>query len=145
MAIASKRKKIVVDSSVVVKWLLSQNEKYVEKALILLEHIQKGYVKCLAPELVKYEVANAILNKKVSFDIAELAFSTFYRIPIQYFIFFEELTTEAYSVAEANKITFYDASFMALAVRQDAVLVTDNPKHQDKKISGLKVISLKDY
>lgn len=144
MATASKTK-IVVDSSVVVKWLLSKNEKYVENALVLLEQIRKGSVNCLAPELVKYEISNAILNKKVSSDIAELALSTFYRIPIQYFLFFEELTKEAYKIAEANRITLYDSSFMALALREDAVLVTDNPKHQDKKISGLKVISLKDY
>lgn len=144
MATASKTK-IVVDSSVVVKWLLSKNEKYVENALVLLEQIRKGSVNCLAPELVKYEISNAVLNKKVSSDIAELALSTFYRIPIQYSLFFEELTKEAYKIAEANRITLYDSSFMALALREDAVLVTDNPKHQDKKISGLKVISLKDY
>jgi predicted nucleic acid-binding protein len=41
-------------------------------------------------------------------------------------------------------MTYYDASFVALARIENAVLVTDNPKHQAKQLA-VKVISLKDY
>ena len=41
-------------------------------------------------------------------------------------------------------MTYYDASFIALAKQEDAILVTDNPKHQTK-ISGVKVVPLGEY
>ena len=47
-------------------------------------------------------------------------------------------------IAESAGITYYDASFMALAKQEKATLVTDNPKHQ-RKIQGIKVIALKNY
>lgn len=46
-------------------------------------------------------------------------------------------------VNETN-ITYYDASFIALAKLENAQLVTDNPKHQGKT-TEVKVIALQDY
>ena len=51
---------------------------------------------------------------------------------------------ETYKIGEKSKITYYDACFVSLAKLLNAVLVTDNPKHQ-AKIKDIKVISLKDY
>ena len=126
------KKKIIIDSSVIVKWLLSHNEQNLKQAHSLLTHIKKGQVECFTPELAKYEIGNAILNKKISNDIAELAFSTFYRLPIRFISETNKAATYAYQLAEDHRITYYDAAFMALAKEQDAPLVTDNVKHQAK-------------
>lgn len=43
-----------------------------------------------------------------------------------------------------GSLSNYDASFAALAKRENAVLVTDNPKNQ-VKIKGVKVVPLEKY
>lgn len=50
----------------------------------------------------------------------------------------------AYQLAGEAEVTYYDASFMALAKQYDALLVTDNFKHQGK-LPGIRVLALKDY
>ena len=52
---------IIVDSSVVVKWLSADNEKYLSQADKLLFEVEKEKVRLYAPELAKYEVTNALL------------------------------------------------------------------------------------
>lgn len=72
--------------------------------------------------------------------------SVLYAIPITFVSFDEELARETLEIAYANKITYYDASFIALAEQLGANLVTDNPKHQRvSKAVKIKIIALKDY
>jgi len=71
--------------------------------------------------------------------------ATYYSFPIQFVPQDLQQAQDATKIANENQITYYDASFMALAKEQKAVLITDNPKHQKRKITGLTVISLKDY
>jgi len=52
---------IIVDSSVVVKWLSADNEEYLTQADKLLFEVEKEKVRLYAPELAKYEVTNALL------------------------------------------------------------------------------------
>lgn len=140
---ATKRK-IVIDSSVIVKWLLSQNEDHIKQAQKLLDEIRQGKVVCFAPELVKYEIGNAILNKNVPAIISDLAIDTFYRLPVNFIAETNEFAYSSFQIAAEYKITYYDASFISLAQQENAILVTDNIKHQGKA-SNIKVISLKDY
>lgn len=139
-------KKIVVDSSVIVKWLNKQGEEYLDKADKIIRDAHNGQIILITPELAKYEIGNALLfSKKVSVKDSEISFRSLYLLPIKFITLSEKLARETYKIAQEQGITFYDASFMALAKEQKADLVTDNPKHQNKKISGLSVISLKNY
>ncbi len=138
-------KPVVVDSSVTVKWINQIDEQLLEQANKVLSDAQFGSISVLAPELSKYEVGNAILKKKLSIPKAYESLGTVYQLPIVFIPQSEELSKETYKIAQDHGVTYYDASFMALAKEQKADLITDNPKHQDKKISGLKVISLKNY
>ena len=137
-------KPVVVDSSVTVKWINEINEKLLVQADELLADAQAGSVNLLAPELSKYEIGNALLNKKLSFLQAYQSLSTVYQLPITFVPETEELANETYRIAQQGSITYYDASFVALAERENAILVTDNIKHQGKD-SNIKVVSLKDY
>ena len=62
----------------------------------------------------------------------------------------EELANLTYQMAyrarqnNVTALTYYDASFVALAQQEGAVLVTDNPKHQTK-ISDVEVIPLEKF
>ncbi len=139
-------KRLVIDSSIIVKWLHQQEERYLDNADKIIKDVNIGDAALITSELAKYEIGNALLlSKKVPLKDARVSFESLYLLPIQFVVQSEDEAREAYRIAHENKITYYDASFMALALRQDAILVTDNPKHQNKKISGLKVISLKNY
>lgn len=136
---------LVVDSSVIVKWLHQKNEQNLAQANKIIEHSQSGNVKLLAPELAKYEVGNALLfSKKLTLDEASILFSSLYSLPIQFIAQSEETANETYKIAREGNITYYDASFVALAKKEKAILVTDNPKHQAKQLD-VKVLPLKDY
>ena len=137
--------KLVVDSSVIVKWLNQQDEKLISQADKILSDAQDQNVMLLAPELAKYEIGNAmLLHKNISVSEAEIIFKDLFLFPIQFIDQSEDLANETYKIAKDSKITYYDASFMALAKQEKAILVTDNPKHQGKAID-IKVIPLVEY
>lgn len=142
---ANNKQLIVIDSSVALKWLNRKEEEFLAKADKILKDVEKEKIYILMPELAKYEIGNALLNKGSELPLLNLALEKFYDIPIQFVIEDFEIAKLTMEIAQNCKITYYDASFMALAVKLNADLVTDNPKHQKKKIVGLKVISLRDY
>jgi len=142
---ANNKKLVVIDSSVTVKWVNRKEEEFLSQADLILKDVEKGKIHILMPELGKYEVGNALLNKGSEPALITLALEKFYDIPIQFVSEDLELAQSAIETARRYKITYYDASFISLAEKLHADLVTNNPKHQKKKIAGLKVISLKDY
>ncbi len=137
--------KIIVDSSVIVKWLSEQDEERLEHADKIIKQAQNNKAILLVPELAKYEIGNAlVVHKDISIGEASIVFENLFSFPIQFVSQSYELVNETYKIAKNTRITYYDASFMALAKQENAVLVTDNPKHQ-RKLKGVKVIALKDY
>ncbi len=136
---------LVIDTSVAVKWLNQDNEDSLKQADKILEEAKDGQVELLAPEIIKYEIGNALLyGKKIaSEDIKEL-FNLFYSLPINFVTESKENAVETYKLALSLGITYYDASFLSLAKQYDAILVTENIKHQGKS-EKIKVKSLQDY
>lgn len=135
---------IVVDSSVIVKWLNTKNEANVEKADRILKDAQLGKIDLIAPELSKYEIGNALLNKSLKLSQALDALATSYNLPVTFVPESQDLAFETYRMSQKFAITYYDASFVSLAELLDATLVTDNPKHQ-AKVKGVEVLPLKNY
>ena len=137
--------KIVVDSSVIVKWLNTDNEQYLEQADKILKEARDGKVEIIAPELSKYEVGNVLLfGKKLTSGQANIPLYWLFHLPITFIPQSEELSNKTFSMADHLKITYYDAAFLALAKQEEATLVTDNLKHQGKS-SAVKVVALKNY
>ncbi|MBN1462423.1 MAG: type II toxin-antitoxin system VapC family toxin [Paludibacteraceae bacterium] len=137
-------KKVVIDTSVFAKWLVSEGEKYLDKADEILNDLETGKVTIFAPELSKYELGNVFWKRSLDLSDTENVISTMYSIPITFISDNKDLTTASYKYATRLKITYYDAAFIALAEYLNAVLVSDNLKHQGK-VEGIKVIGLKDY
>ena len=141
----TKITQLVIDSSVIIKWLNKVEEKYISQADKLLDKLKNGEIHISVPYLVKFEIANALLKgKKLSLSEAADALDAFNKLPLMYLDLDLELMITSYEIAEKYNITFYDASFIALAYKLPALLITDNPKHQ-KKFEKVKVIPLKDY
>lgn len=138
-------KKIVVDTSVIIKWLNTDNEKGLEQSDKLLQKTRGGEIELFAPELAKYEVGNVLLKCKQLTPVqTKISLATVYALPITYVADSKESAEETYLLAHNLGITYYDASFMTLAKQNGAILVTENIKHQAKS-EGIKVISIKDY
>ena len=136
---------LVIDTSVAVKWINQDNEENIDEVNRILEDVRNGQVELLAPELLKYEIGNALLfGKKIASEDIKDLMSIFYSLPITFITADQDLANSTYKLATTHGITYYDASFMSLAKQYDATLVTDNIKHQGKD-SDIKVIALKDY
>lgn len=134
----------VVDSSVIVKWLVAEKEEWMEQALKLLERVKRGTVEVAAPVLAKYEVVNVVKHKILTDPEKTLCIENLYDLPIKYFDVSRKQARQGREIAEKMSITFYDAVFMELAQRLDATLITANPKHH-KSFRGVKVVDLKNY
>lgn len=137
-------KQVVIDSSVTVKWLNQIDEGLLDQADKLLSDAQAGSVSLLAPELSKYEIGNALLKKRLDLPMAYESLGTVYQLPLTFVPESEELAKQTYKVALRDGITYYDASFIALAQQENATLITENIKHQGKS-RGITVTSLRDY
>jgi predicted nucleic acid-binding protein len=136
---------LVVDSSVIVKWLNKDNEEHIQNSDKLLNETREGRIELLAPELAKYEIGNVLLlGKKLIFSEAAKSISALYSIPLTFIEESKELAVQTYALAEDLGITYYDASFLSLAKQYDASLVTSNFKHHGKA-HDISVVNLKDY
>ena len=137
--------KLVVDSSVIVKWLSKDKEEHLNQADKILKDAQNGKVVLIAPELAKYEVGNVLLfSKKLTSKQGVMVLAQFFNLPITFITESEELAKETYNLAFDLGVTYYDASFISLAKKYDATLVTENIKHQGKS-KDIKVTPLQDY
>lgn len=139
-----KKQKILVDASVMIKWLRLEREDYLEQADKLFKDFQQGKVELYAPELAKYEVGNVLVKRKLVPDEAKTSLATYYSLPINFIPETPELAKEAYQFANELNITYYDGTYLSLAKEINATLVTENIKHLGKT-TKVKVLSLVNY
>lgn len=140
-----KKKQVVIDSSVIVKWLSSFNEEHLEQADQILTDAQLGKIEMISCELAKYEVANALLKGR-SLDLpqAKSSLATLYNLPISFISEDRESAQTSYEIGKQLNISYYDATFLSLAKKLGGILITDNLKHQGKT-TDVKVIPLAKY
>ena len=136
--------KIVVDASVVVEWFVE--EGYGGKALIIRDPFIEGLVDIAVPSILYFEVLNALKYsgafgedelKRIARILEDYQF-TAYQLEGAY----AEKTVE---VAMRKGMTIYDASYVALALIEEADLYTADEKLLTKT-RGLKMVKhLKDF
>lgn len=137
--------KIVVDSSVVIKWLVADKEEHIDRADALLRDQETNRIALFAPELTKYEVGNVLLKGKILEPrVAVDATTSLYSLPIHFVAESWALAVHTYAIAHRHGLTYYDAAFLALASTLRATLVTDNVKHQGK-VTSVPVVPLAEY
>ena len=138
-------KKLVLDSSVMVKWLNKTDEDNIKQADAVLKDTQMGKVVLLAPELAKYEIGKALLvNKKLSQTDAKISLAVLFELPVEFIPQSPELARESYAIASAFGLTYNESVFLALTEQRGAVLVTDNVSEQARE-SGINITALKEY
>lgn len=111
-------RKLVLDSSVIVKWLNEKDEEHISQANKILKEVEQGFTELLAPELVKYEVGNVLhKGKLLSFSQAQSPHSLLSVLPITFIVESKMLAIETYRIATSFGFTYYDAPFLAIAAR----------------------------
>lgn len=121
--------KIVVDTSVLIKWIKTKDEQLVEEARRLLGQVENKPLDVHVPALLLYEAGN-ILLLKTDLDPLGLdqAIDDLEALPFIVAPPATPLLKRAARVGKQFNLTFYDASFLALAVELDCPLVTaDRP------------------
>jgi predicted nucleic acid-binding protein len=122
-------RKIVVDTSVLIKWVKTKDEKLLREARRLLTAIERRPLEVHVPALLLYEVGN-ILLLKTDLDTADLnnAISDIEALPFTVAPPATPLLKRAARLGKELRLTFYDSSFVALAVELDCSLITaDGP------------------
>ncbi len=109
--------KIVVDTSVLIKWFKTRDEEFLKEAKQLLEEIERGRVEVHVPALLLYEVGNILLLKtRVGLAALDEALERLERLPFVVAPPATPLLKRAVRLGREFNLTFYDASFLALAV-----------------------------
>ena len=136
---------IIVDSSVIAKWLCQEGEIHIEMANALLDDLQEQRRDGYAPALSYYEIGNMLLcGKRLTPQKVRDALELLYLLPLTFVHETFNVAMLTYKIAYDNAITYYDATFLALAKTMGGTLVTDDIKHQTG-ISGIDVIPLAAY
>lgn len=134
---------MVPDASVLLKWVLAQPETDTEQALALREAAIAKRLVLAVPPLWLYEVGNTLARRYP--DNAQALIESLRQGPLRavgptraWLIKTLELTME-------YGVTFYDASYHALAIVSQGVFVTADGRYVHKAGSETDVLVLKDW
>ncbi|MEA1998307.1 MAG: type II toxin-antitoxin system VapC family toxin [Euryarchaeota archaeon] len=121
----------VLDASVIVKWF--SEEEYTDIALKLRDDFFRGYTELVVPDLLLYEVSNA-LRYNPNFDETDVieAADSLYDMGMSIIVPTGEVIRLAINLAFTNNVTIYDAFYAALAKAIDFTLITADIKFYRK-------------
>ncbi len=136
----------IVDASVAVKWYVKEEMR--DTALRLREDFVSELIGLEAPSLILYEVGNALRHHPASAaaDCAD-AVRQLRNLGLTIHELDDTLIDMAAALAFDEKLTFYDAVYLALAKSLEAKLITANGKLRDQlsEQNRAHVMSLKEY
>jgi predicted nucleic acid-binding protein len=121
--------KVVVDSSVAIKWFVT--EPHSVEARRLLNEYQTGALGLFAPDLIYAEMGNIVWKKQrfqgLAAVDAQQIIDTFRKYAFSV-TSTADLLDAAYRLAVAHQRSVYDAVYLALSIRENCPLVTADEK-----------------
>ena len=115
---------VVVDSSIGLKWAVTEHEDGVGDAMWLLERHARGDIVLAVPGTFRLEWLKELLSRGLSVPNVLSAAHDLERSTLDWYEIDETLSFEAVALASTHALTVYDAAYLALANRLDAGLVT---------------------
>jgi len=117
----------VVDASVTFKWLIPDAaEEDVPAAKALLVDHMEGRARIIIPSLLYYEVGNILLfgRSRPPIEAALEALTDLFSIPLEVVPVAMASATETLRLASLRGLSYYDATYVALAETFDCPLIT---------------------
>ena len=116
-------KKYVVDASVILKWVLEEDESTErDKALDLLNTWAEDRIRIYAPPIWQYEVGN-FLGREMPSE-AEEKMSLLLDLHIGEVPLDEKICRRCFSWMQGGKVTFYEAVYLSSAIEVQGMLIT---------------------
>lgn len=113
----------VIDSSVVVKWLLPEPGR--ADALRLLDHYEAGIADLIAPRLLTEEVASALSKRCRRREMTPAQAEKMFRLfDLRSPILVDTHVGMALHLSVKHQISLWDAFYLALAIEKRADLIT---------------------
>ncbi|MEM2893802.1 MAG: type II toxin-antitoxin system VapC family toxin [Candidatus Bathyarchaeia archaeon] len=114
---------LIVDASVVVKWFV--DEEYSNKAIKIRDMYIDGKIRILAPEIINFEILNALYYKKLfsENELREIS-EALDAYSFDLYSLKGEYSRKTVEIMFYNDITIYDASYISLAVMRNTFMYT---------------------
>jgi predicted nucleic acid-binding protein len=117
--------KIVIDASIVIKWLTLQKEEKVVEARKVAQLLLQGKIQVWAPSFLLVEVTNILLKKKkMSIEMMDKAIQEIKKTGIQFVDFNVSEIGKLTQLAIQNSLTTYDAMYLLIAKEKKIPLLT---------------------
>ncbi len=135
---------LVLDASIIAKWY--NKEEYSDKAIEIREKYIDGLLDIKEPALILYEVSNAIYkNDQLNIEDAMKAVESLMRlIEATIEIPSNEDAKEMMKIARSLKISFYDSSYIQIAKKYNAKLITADDEMYRKAKKLIEITHIKD-
>lgn len=120
----------VLDNSVVLKpFFKEEGADLVHKIFLLKENYK---ISIFVPEIFRFEFFNTVLLKK-DLKIATQAFAFFMEKQVSFIPFEDDLMEKASQLVKKHpKVSFYDASYHALAKAYEGIFITADKKYYEQ-------------
>jgi predicted nucleic acid-binding protein len=139
------RLSLVIDASIAVKWYSAIGEKAIPQAVDILERISRNDICPIVPDLLYYEVTNALVhNKIISQEKMQTAVTNLFTLNLKTIPVDSSILATSIRLARRHDITIYDACYAVIAADYDCPLVTANPRHQKQEL-GCRVIPIEQW
>lgn len=126
-------KEYVLDTSVVIKWFSEYDEDDLQKALDLRYKILEGKCYIVVPDLVFYELSNALrYNPHFTADDVKDAVNTVMDMGFDVKGIDNETVERAVEIAFQYNVSVYDAYFLALSRKEKKPIVTADYRFYEK-------------
>lgn len=136
-------KELVMDASVIIKWLSKVDEAHVEEAVKLkADAFDKKKYELIVPTYWIYEIGNVIMYKIKIPEQQDEALSLVLNLQIQAFQFTDKQHQEILKLARIHRTTYYDTSYHYLSKIRDCEMITADEKFilavKDPRVRHLK-------
>jgi len=134
---------LVLDASAATKWFVEEEES--SKALVLRDAHRDGRIVLTAPDLLVYEVANALnYNPKITNEQLTRAIRGLVDLDLDLLAPSAEYMAQTARLARKLSISTYDASYTALSELLGTSLVTADKKLYEKIRRTIRVLLVRD-
>lgn len=129
----SKKRRVVLDTSVMVKWFVNETES--DKANNLLQIVTRGELSIVIPDIALAEIVNAIrFTKVIPYEQCRLHIQNLFHVEPE-IITLKEIIQKVVTLVYDTELTSYDASFIVIAEEMNIPLITADYKHHRQEIS----------